>query len=62
MPGSIRVKLCELCSQPAPMLYRVKYKEDGEWVFVCPECWPIISTDNPFYVYGGTWKAKKNKK
>lgn len=62
MSGSIRVKLCKLCSQPAPTLYRVKYKEEGEWVFVCPQCWPTISADNPFYVYGGTWKAKKVRK
>src|SRR5689334_21431037 len=62
MPGSIRVKLCEICSQPAPVLYRVKHEDGGNWVFVCPQCWTNISRNNQFYVYGGTWKAKKNRK
>jgi hypothetical protein len=44
------------------VLYRVKYEEEGDWVFVCPNCWQDISQDNPFYVYGGTWKAEKAKK
>lgn len=59
MARSIRVKLCGRCSQLAPILYRVHYEEDGQWVFVCPECWTILSENNPFYVYGGTWKARK---
>jgi len=37
----------------------VKYEEDGDWVFVCPNCWSSLSQDNPHYVYGGTWKAQK---
>ncbi|KAB8315771.1 hypothetical protein SD81_030960 [Tolypothrix campylonemoides VB511288] len=59
MARSIRVKLCGRCRQPAPILYRVKYEEEGQWVFVCPECWTLLSENNPFYVYGGTWKAHK---
>ncbi|MGH8000203.1 MAG: hypothetical protein ACREPR_12415 [Brasilonema sp.] len=59
MARSNRVKLCDRCSQAAPILYRVKYKEDGDWVFVCPECWQQVSQDNLFYLYGGTWKANK---
>ncbi len=61
MVRSIRVKHCVRCSQPAPTLFRVKYEEDGGWVFVCPHCWPQISENNPFYIYGGTWKAEKKK-
>ncbi|TWH38835.1 hypothetical protein [Dulcicalothrix desertica] len=57
-----RVKPCHICNQSAPVLYRVKYEEEGDWVFVCPNCWQDISQDNPFYVYGGTWKAEKAKK
>ncbi|MBV6627330.1 MAG: hypothetical protein KI793_31055 [Rivularia sp. (in: Bacteria)] len=59
MARQSRSKLCFLCNQARAMLYRVKYLEDGDWVFVCPQCWPQISQNNPFYVYGGTWKAKK---
>ncbi|WP_407890563.1 hypothetical protein [Scytonema sp. NUACC26] len=55
----IRVKLCSRCGLTASVLYRVKYEEDGQWVFVCPNCWEKVSQNNPFYVYGGTWKAKK---
>lgn len=54
-----RNKPCSLCSQTALTLYRVKYLEDGDWVFVCPQCWEQVSQNNQFYVYGGTWKAKK---
>ncbi|WP_414584034.1 hypothetical protein [Scytonema sp. PCC 10023] len=43
MARSIRVKLCGRCSQTAPILYRVKYEEEGQWVFVCPECWTLLS-------------------
>ncbi|WP_082803658.1 MULTISPECIES: hypothetical protein [unclassified Anabaena] len=57
-----RVKLCYRCSQPAPLLYRVKFEENGKWVFVCPQCWTGVSENNPFYVYGGTWKARKQRK
>ncbi|HEY9653170.1 MAG TPA: hypothetical protein V6C95_21105 [Coleofasciculaceae cyanobacterium] len=59
MARSIRAKSCSRCQQLAPVLYRVKYDESGLWIFVCESCWPSISENNPFYVYGGTWKAKK---
>lgn len=62
MPSKIRVKLCDSCSQSASILYRVKYEEGGKWIFVCPECWNLVSENNPFYVYGGTWKAQKNRR
>ncbi|AUT04344.1 hypothetical protein CLI64_13870 [Nostoc sp. CENA543] len=63
MSGRNRVKLCNRCrnTQPAPILYRVKFELGGDWVFVCPQCWTDVSENNPFYVYGGTWKAKKQK-
>ncbi len=59
MARRLRSKLCSLCSQSGAVLYRVKYIKDGAWVFVCPLCWEKVSQENPFYVYGGTWKAKK---
>ncbi|MBF2064866.1 MAG: hypothetical protein IGS39_10670 [Calothrix sp. C42_A2020_038] len=57
-----RIKLCQICNQSVPVLYRVRYQEDGDWAFVCRDCWHKISQDNPFYMYGGTWKAAKVKK
>ena len=59
MKRRLRTKLCSLCSEPGGILYRVKYIENGDWVFVCSQCWETISQNNPFYIYGGTWKAKK---
>ncbi|MEL6457945.1 MAG: hypothetical protein AAFX46_15870 [Cyanobacteria bacterium J06636_27] len=59
MARQLRTKLCSLCSQPASVLYRIKHVEDSDWVFVCPQCWETVSQNNPFYVYGGTWKSKK---
>ncbi|HLP91469.1 MAG TPA: hypothetical protein VK184_23155 [Nostocaceae cyanobacterium] len=59
MVRGIRTKPCNRCGQTAPILYRVKHENGGNWEFICPQCWPVISENNPFYVYGGTWKAKK---
>ena len=59
MARKSRIKLCSLCNQPASVLYRIKHIKDGDWVFVCPQCWETVSQNNPFYVYGGTWKSKK---
>ncbi|KAM3093402.1 hypothetical protein ACKFKF_29445 [Phormidesmis sp. 146-12] len=55
----VRQKGCHFCIQSAPVLYRVRHDESAEWVFVCRNCWERISHNNPFYVYGGTWKAEK---
>ena len=54
-----RHKTCFLCNKSAPTLYRVQHDESAEWIFVCRDCWQKVSQDNPFYVYGGTWKAQK---
>jgi hypothetical protein len=59
MSRKLRVKSCDLCSQVTPVLYRIQYQDDHLWVFTCPNCWEKVSQNNPFYVYGGTWKAKK---
>jgi hypothetical protein len=55
----LRVKPCALCGRAADILYRVRQEAGGRWLFVCPTCWPTLSTANPDYVYGGTWKAAK---
>ncbi|WP_017719985.1 hypothetical protein [Kamptonema formosum] len=55
------MKFCDRCNQSAPVLYRVRYDESGRWFFVCPQCGPAVSQDNPFYVYGGTWKSRKKR-
>ncbi|WP_242059879.1 hypothetical protein [Oscillatoria sp. FACHB-1407] len=56
-----RQKPCAQCQQVEPVLYRVQHDESGKWVFVCRRCWDEVSHNNPFYTYGGTWKAKKTE-
>ncbi|WAL58522.1 hypothetical protein [Thermocoleostomius sinensis] len=58
---SNRVKLCHGCAQPASTLYRVRQDASAKWVFVCKHCWPTVYQNNPYYVYGGTWKADKQR-
>ena len=54
-----RQKLCDACSQVSSVLYRVQRDQTGAWVFLCPSCRAASELENPFYVYGGTWKANK---
>lgn len=59
MGRRVREKTCDRCTQLSSVLYRIQQDKAKTWVFVCPTCWEVVSQDNPFYVYGGTWKAKK---
>lgn len=52
-------KPCDLCSQDVDIRYRIQYQQNGDWKLVCFQCWQQVSHDNPFYRYGGTWKARK---
>ncbi|MGL5804432.1 MAG: hypothetical protein ACRC11_03140 [Xenococcaceae cyanobacterium] len=55
-------KPCDLCQKIVSIRYRIQYDESANWVLVCPECWQKISQNNPYYRYGGTWKARSNNK
>lgn len=57
--GRERTKACDRCAQTAGVLYRVVVATDGDWIFVCRDCWDAVAIDNPAYRYGGTWKARK---
>jgi len=59
MGKRVRAKLCDRCSHLSSVLYRIQQDDSGLWRFVCPDCWAIVSYNNPFYTYGGTWKAEK---
>ncbi|MGG6292815.1 hypothetical protein ACQ4M4_00205 [Leptolyngbya sp. AN02str] len=54
-----REKSCDRCHQLASVLYRIQWDELNQWHFVCDRCYPTVSINNPHYLYGGTWKAKK---
>jgi hypothetical protein len=43
----------------ADIMYRIQVDKSAGWQFVCDDCWTILSHNNPDYVYGGTWKARK---
>jgi hypothetical protein len=55
----IRTKACHRCEAISDVLFRVRIEQDGEWVFICPACLPLVKPDNPHYQYGGTWKSRK---
>ncbi|NJK56228.1 MAG: hypothetical protein HC939_09645 [Pleurocapsa sp. SU_5_0] len=55
----LKSKPCHICHNLADIRYRIQYQENENWVLVCPDCWQEVSQDNPYYRYGGTWKAKR---
>jgi hypothetical protein len=59
MDKKIKLKECEYCQNSVKIRYRIRYDTSKKWVKVCPNCWDSLSKNNPFYVYGGTWKAKR---
>mgnify|MGYP005855024117 CR=1 FL=1 len=52
----MRVKYCDICSKDYSIMFRIQYKQQQTWVFVCEDCLVNIKRDNPHYRYGGTWK------
>ena len=57
-----RTKVCFKCSKDKNVLYRCRYDEIKNWVFICEECLKKIkSLFENTYQYGGTWKSKKNQ-
>ena len=56
----VRTKDCYKCDEPKEVLYRCRYKDLQEWVFLCGECLQKVKAEFEIsYQYGGTWKAKK---
>ena len=57
-----RFKECHFCKISKEVLYRCKYKNSKEWIFLCGKCLNQIKSDyHDNYRYGGTWKSKKSK-
>ena len=56
------LKTCDRCQQIGSLLYRIQQDSSRVWVFVCPDCWQVVSQDNPHYCYGGTWKQRKKSR
>ncbi len=56
----VRTKDCYKCDEPKEVLYRCRYKDLQEWIFLCGECLQKVKAEFEIsYQYGGTWKAKK---
>ena len=57
-----RFKECHFCKISNEVLYRCKYNNCKEWIFLCRKCLNQIKSDYwDTYQYGGTWKSKKSK-
>ena len=57
-----RFKECHFCKKSNEVLYRCKYNNSKEWIFLCGKCLNQIKLDyQDTYKYGGTWKSKKSK-
>ncbi len=55
-----RIKVCFKCHDTKEVLYRCKYQELKDWVFLCGKCLQVVKEKyEDTYRYGGTWKSKK---
>ena len=56
----VRTKDCYVCNDPKQVLYRCRYEDLKDWVFLCGKCLTDVKTRfEETYQYGGTWKSKK---
>ncbi len=55
-----RIKVCFKCHEPKEVLYRCRYQELKDWMFLCGKCLRVVKEKyEDTYQYGGTWKSKK---
>ena len=56
----VRTKDCHRCNDAKEVLYRCRYQELKDWVFLCGKCLTDVKKEfEDTYQYGGTWKSKK---
>ena len=56
----VREKDCFKCKVQKEVLYRCRYEELKDWLFLCRKCLLEVKTKfEETYQYGGTWKSKK---
>ena len=54
----VRIKDCYVCNDAKQVLYRCRYDELKDWMFLCGECLTNVkSRFEDTYQYGGTWKS-----
>jgi transcription elongation factor Elf1 len=52
-----KVKTCPNCNEEHAVMFRVQYKPDKMWCFLCEACVLDVKPGNNHYRYGGTWKG-----
>ena len=58
--SKLRIKECFKRSKQKVIIYRCRYDEIKDWVFLCGECLKKLkSLFENTYQYGGTWKSNK---
>ena len=58
----VRTKDCYVCNDAKEVLYRCRYEDLKDWVFLCEKCLTEVkSRYEETYQYGGTWKNKKKQ-
>ena len=56
----MRTKDCDVCKNAKEVLYRCRYQDLDNWVFLCGKCLTEVKIGFvDTYQYGGTWKSKK---
>ena len=56
----VRTKDCYKCYKPKEVLYRCRFQELKDWIFLCGNCLQVVKEKyDDTYQYGGTWKSKK---
>ena len=56
----VRTKDCYKCYEPKEVLYRCRFQELKDWIFLCGNCLQGVKEKyEDTYQYGGTWKSKK---
>jgi transcription elongation factor Elf1 len=52
-----KTKSCPHCNEEHAVMFRVQYKPDKTWCFLCEACVLVVKPGNKHYRYGGTWKG-----
>ena len=56
----VRTKNCFRCHKSKKVLFRCRFQELKDWVFLCDKCLQLAKDRYvDTYQYGGTWKSKK---
>lgn len=55
----LKTKHCYTCKTETPVAYRVRLRDQKQWVFICKDCC-TLERQKQGYTYGGTWKGTRH--